>query len=171
MATQNPIEYEGTYPLPEAQLDRFALRVSLGYPTLQEESRMLNEQTTEPPLDELEPVAGAAEALGLVEAAKGVFVEESLNKYVVALLRTTRADRLDRVPRRERSLEGEDVEIDLRASLGGAPPSLAVEESIGGLGDRRTELERHGRRASARYVLGALPRGRYPVESAVAVVE
>src|SRR5213080_3233704 len=92
MATQNPIEYEGTYPLPEAQLDRFALRVSLGYPTLQEESRMLNEQTTEPPLDELEPVAGAAEALGLVEAAKSVFVEESLNKYVVALLRTTRSD-------------------------------------------------------------------------------
>jgi MoxR-like ATPase len=92
MATQNPIEYEGTYPLPEAQLDRFALRVSLGYPTLQEESRMLTEQTTEPPLDDLEPVAGAAEALGLVEAAKGVFVEESLNKYVVALLRTTRSD-------------------------------------------------------------------------------
>jgi MoxR-like ATPase len=92
MATQNPIEYEGTYPLPEAQLDRFALRVSLGYPTLQEESKMLNEQTTEPPLDELEPVAGAAEALGLVEAAKGVFVEESLNRYVVALLRATRSD-------------------------------------------------------------------------------
>jgi MoxR-like ATPase len=92
MATQNPIEYEGTYPLPEAQLDRFAMRVSLGYPTLQEESRMLSEQTSAPPLDQLEPVAGAAEALGLVEAAKGVFVEESLNKYVVALLRTTRSD-------------------------------------------------------------------------------
>jgi MoxR-like ATPase len=92
MATQNPIEYEGTYPLPEAQLDRFAMRVSLGYPTLQEESRMLTEQTSAPPLDELEPVAGAPEALGLVEAAKGVFVEESLNKYVVALLRTTRSD-------------------------------------------------------------------------------
>ena len=84
---------------------------------------------------------------------------------------TTRAVRLDRVPRRERSLEGEDVEIELRASLGAAPPSLAVEESIGGLGDRHTELERHGRRASGRYVLRALPRGRYPVESAVAVVE
>src|SRR5204862_2930085 len=55
MATQNPIEYEGTYPLPEAQLDRFALRVSLGYPTLQEESKMLNEQTSAPPLDALEP--------------------------------------------------------------------------------------------------------------------
>ena len=92
MATQNPIEYEGTYPLPEAQLDRFAMRVSLGYPTLQEESRMLSEQTSAPPLDELEPVAGAAAALGLVEAARAVFVEESLNKYVVALLRTTRSD-------------------------------------------------------------------------------
>jgi MoxR-like ATPase len=92
MATQNPIEYEGTYPLPEAQLDRFALRVSLGYPTLQEESRMLTEQTSAPPLEGLEPVAGAAEALGLVEAAKAVFVEESLNRYVVALLRTTRSD-------------------------------------------------------------------------------
>jgi MoxR-like ATPase len=92
MATQTPIEYEGTYPLPEAQLDRFALRVALGYPTLQEESRMLSEQTSAPPLDDLEPVAGAAEALGLVEAAKGVFVEESLNRYVVALLRATRAD-------------------------------------------------------------------------------
>jgi len=92
MATQNPIEYEGTYPLPESQLDRFALRVSLGYPTLQEESRMLTEQTSAPPLERLEPVAGAAEALGLVEAAQAVFVEESLNRYVVALLRSTRSD-------------------------------------------------------------------------------
>src|SRR5207237_6398648 len=76
MATQNPIEYEGTYPLPEAQLDRFALRVSLGYPTLQEESRMLTEQTSAPPLARLEPVAGAAEALGLVEVAKGGLLAE-----------------------------------------------------------------------------------------------
>src|SRR5438067_5717831 len=92
MATQNPIGYEGTYPLPEAQLDRFTLRLSLGYPTLQEESRMLTEQTSAPPLDDLEPVAGAAEALGLVEAAKAVYVEESLNRYVIALLRATRSD-------------------------------------------------------------------------------
>src|SRR5207244_4962183 len=92
MATQNPIEYEGTYPLPEAQLDRFTLRLSLGYPTLQEEARMLTEQTSAPPLDDLEPVAGAAEALGLVEAAKAVYVEESLNRYVIAVLRATRSD-------------------------------------------------------------------------------
>ena len=57
MATQNPIEYEGTYPLPEAQLDRFAMRLSLGYPPLADEARMLAEQTSEPPLESLEPVA------------------------------------------------------------------------------------------------------------------
>ena len=57
LATQNPIEYEGTYPLPEAQLDRFSMRLSLGYPQLADEARMLNEQTTEPPLETLAPVA------------------------------------------------------------------------------------------------------------------
>src|ERR687883_1765752 len=62
MATQNPIEYEGTYPLPEAQLDRFTMRVSLGYPPLTEEARMLDEQTSEPPLDSL-PAVGDAPAM------------------------------------------------------------------------------------------------------------
>jgi MoxR-like ATPase len=92
MATQNPIEYEGTYPLPEAQLDRFTMRVSLGYPPLAEEARMLDEQTSEPPLESLEPVAAAADVLRLVAAARGVYVEESLGRYVVALLRQTRSD-------------------------------------------------------------------------------
>ena len=92
MATQNPIEYEGTYPLPEAQLDRFTMRLELGYPPLAEEARMLTEQTSDPPLDSLEPVTTAAAALELAEEAKRVFVEESLTRYVVALLRHTRAD-------------------------------------------------------------------------------
>jgi MoxR-like ATPase len=92
MATQNPIEYEGTYPLPEAQLDRFTMRLSLGYPPLAEEARMLDEQTSAPPLDSLQPVADAADVLRLVEAARGVYVEESLGRYVVALLRQTRGD-------------------------------------------------------------------------------
>jgi MoxR-like ATPase len=92
LATQNPIEYEGTYPLPEAQLDRFTMRLQIGYPPLTEEARMLTEQTGEPPLETLEPVASAADALRLIEEAKGVYVEESLNRYVVALLRTTRSD-------------------------------------------------------------------------------
>ena len=92
MATQNPIEYEGTYPLPEAQLDRFTMRVSLGYPPLAEEARMLDEQTNVPPLDSLPAVAGAADVLRLVEAARSVYVEESLGRYVVAVLRQTRSD-------------------------------------------------------------------------------
>ena len=92
LATQNPIEYEGTYPLPEAQLDRFAMRLSLGYPPLAEEARMLAEQTSEPPLESLRPVLDADDVLALVEAARAVHVEDSLARYVVALLRATRAD-------------------------------------------------------------------------------
>ena len=92
MATLNPIEYEGTYPLPEAQLDRFALRISLCYPPLSEEARMLDEQTHEPPLDTLPAVADAADVLRLVAAARAVYVEDSLSRYVVALLRHTRSD-------------------------------------------------------------------------------
>src|SRR4051794_6142738 len=116
MATQNPIEYEGTYPLPEAQLARFTMRVSLGYPPLAEEARMLDEQTSwgagsaagkaggarqvdpgavgagGPPLESLPAVADAADVLRLVESARGVYVEESLGRYVVAILRQTRND-------------------------------------------------------------------------------
>jgi MoxR-like ATPase len=91
VATQNPIEYEGTYPLPEAQLDRFTARLSLGYPPLAEEARMLDEQTTSPPLDDLQAVAGREDVLAAVAAARGVFVEESVGRYVVTLLRHTRA--------------------------------------------------------------------------------
>src|SRR5215471_2364097 len=82
MATQNPIEYEGTYPLPEAQLDRFTMRISIGYPPLPEEARMLTEQTSDPPLESLGPVATAAEVRELSAAATDVFVEESVNRYV-----------------------------------------------------------------------------------------
>jgi MoxR-like ATPase len=92
MATQNPIEHEGTYPLPEAQLDRFTMRLSLGYPPLPDEARMLAEQTSEPPLEALEAVCSAADVLAVVDEARAVYVEESLNRYVVALLRHTRAD-------------------------------------------------------------------------------
>jgi MoxR-like ATPase len=92
MATQNPIEYEGTYPLPEAELDRFQMRIAIGYPPLAEEAKMLVEQTSSSPLDLLEPVASAQEVLGAIEDARRVYVEESLNRYVVAVLRQTRAD-------------------------------------------------------------------------------
>jgi MoxR-like ATPase len=92
VATQNPIEYEGTYPLPEAQLDRFAMRLELGYPPLAEEAKMLDEQTHVPPLDSLEPVVDAADVVRLAAQAREVYVEDSLSRYVVALLRHTRSD-------------------------------------------------------------------------------
>ncbi len=92
MATQNPIEYEGTYPLPEAQLDRFTMRVAIGYPPLSEEAKMLTEQTSDPPLEELEPVSDAPEVVAVVEQAKRIYVEETLNRYVVALVQQTRSD-------------------------------------------------------------------------------
>ena len=92
LATQNPIEYEGTYPLPEAQLDRFTMMLSIGYPQHAEEARMLSEQTSEPPLDSLESVSSTAEIVAAIDDAKRVYVEESVNRYVVALLRHTRND-------------------------------------------------------------------------------
>jgi MoxR-like ATPase len=91
VATQNPIEYEGTYALPEAQLDRFTARLSLGYPPLAEEARMLAEQTTAPPLDRLQAVAHRDDVVAAIAAARDVYVEESVGRYVVALLRHTRA--------------------------------------------------------------------------------
>jgi MoxR-like ATPase len=92
IATQNPIEYEGTYPLPEAQLDRFTMRIDIGYPTLAEEARMLTEQTVEEPLESLRPVTSVRGVIALAEDAKAIYVEESVNRYVVALLRHTRGD-------------------------------------------------------------------------------
>ncbi len=92
MATQNPIEYEGTYPLPEAELDRFTMRIAIGYPPLAAEARMLTEQTLSDPLEALMPVASAQELLAAIDDVRAVYVEESLNRYVVALMRQTRAD-------------------------------------------------------------------------------
>jgi MoxR-like ATPase len=92
MATQNPIEYEGTYPLPEAELDRFTMHIAIGYPPLADEAKMLSVQATDQPLDRLESVASAEELMEAIDDARRVFVEESLNRYVVTLLRQTRSD-------------------------------------------------------------------------------
>jgi len=92
MATQNPIEYEGTYPLPEAQLDRFTMRLDIGYPPPDQEARMLTEQTSDPPLEGLEPVTNATGIADVIEEAARIFVEPSLSRYVVDLVRSTRTD-------------------------------------------------------------------------------
>jgi MoxR-like ATPase len=92
MATQNPIEYEGTYPLPEAQLDRFTMKLDIGYPQPDQEARMLSEQTSDPPLEDLEPVTNATGITDVIDEATRVFVEPSLNRYVVDLVGQTRSD-------------------------------------------------------------------------------
>ena len=92
LATQNPIEYEGTYPLPEAQVDRFMVRLSLGYPDAAGEAGMLAAHESGDRVASLEPVADAAELLGAQDAATRVRASEALRYYVVALLSHTRDD-------------------------------------------------------------------------------
>jgi MoxR-like ATPase len=92
IATQNPVEYEGTYPLPEAQLDRFMVRVSLGYPSAADETEMLAEHAAGDRVLDLEPVADVAEVLAAQTAAARVHASEPLRRYVVALLEGTRTD-------------------------------------------------------------------------------
>jgi len=92
VATQNPIEYEGTYPLPEAQLDRFMVRVALGYPAPDDEAEMLAEHAAGDRVLELGPATDVAEVLAAQEAAARVHASESLRRYVVAVLEATRAD-------------------------------------------------------------------------------
>ena len=90
IATQNPIEMEGTYGLPEAQRDRFMARVSVGYPVEAAEIAMLTSHTGHNPLDDLEPVADAAEILKLIEIVNQVYVSEAVQRYTVALTSATR---------------------------------------------------------------------------------
>jgi len=96
LATQNPIEYEGTYPLPEAQLDRFTVKVSLGYPSAVAETQMLADHAASDRVEDLEPVADVGDVLAAQAAAGRVHGSEALRRYVVAVLDATRADpRLD----------------------------------------------------------------------------
>jgi MoxR-like ATPase len=92
VATQNPVEYEGTYPLPEAQLDRFMVRVSLGYPSADQESQMLMDHAQSDRVLDLEPVADVAGVLAAQTAAGAVHGSDALRRYVVAILDATRAD-------------------------------------------------------------------------------
>jgi MoxR-like ATPase len=91
-ATQNPVEYEGTYPLPEAQVDRFMVRLSLGYPNAADEAGMLAGHESGDSVLELGPVADRAEVLEAIDAAHRVHASRALRDYIVALLRHTRAD-------------------------------------------------------------------------------
>src|SRR6188508_1885288 len=91
-ATQNPVEYEGTYQLPEAQVDRFMVRLSLGYPDAADEAGMLAGHESGDRVLELGPVVDRAEVLSAIDAAHRVHASRALRDYIVALLRHTRAD-------------------------------------------------------------------------------
>jgi MoxR-like ATPase len=90
LATQNPIEYEGTFPLPEAQLDRFLLRIHLGYPTMTDEVLIMEGQQRQHPIDALQRVTGPDEILSMQRAVKDVYVDPLIKQYIVAIVDTTR---------------------------------------------------------------------------------
>ena len=93
IATQNPIEYEGTFPLPEAQLDRFLMRIGLGYPDFAEELAIIEQQEQTHPIETLEAVTTPEEVVGLQEASKSVYVDQTVREYIVNLTEATREHR------------------------------------------------------------------------------
>ena len=90
MATENPIEYEGTYSLPEAQLDRFIMRVNIGYPSPADEVEIITRQIKRHPIEVVEAVMSAEEAVALQAAVREVFIEDSLKEYIVEIVDKTR---------------------------------------------------------------------------------
>ncbi len=91
MATQNPVEYEGTFPLPEAQLDRFLLIISLGYPTIEEELEIIERQQMAHPIETLESVATAQEVMDLQRTIRTIYVDDLVKEYIVNLTGATRS--------------------------------------------------------------------------------
>lgn len=90
MATQNPIEYEGTFPLPEAQLDRFLLKISLGYPNPTQETEILDSQSESHPIEELYSVTSPEKIASLQSTVKNIFVHDLVKQYIVSLVGSTR---------------------------------------------------------------------------------
>jgi MoxR-like ATPase len=90
LATQNPIEYEGTFQLPEAELDRFLLRIRLGYPSLEDEMSVLEQQQFHHPVEDIEPVVSVEEVLETQELIKSVYVSQAVKRYIVELADRTR---------------------------------------------------------------------------------
>ena len=90
LATLNPIEYEGTFPLPEGQLDRFMLRISLGYPSREDEISVVSQQALQHPIETLEPVVSSDDILGLQEIVKQIHTENTITEYAVSLVTATR---------------------------------------------------------------------------------
>ncbi|MFD1360878.1 AAA family ATPase [Lentibacillus salinarum] len=93
MATQNPIEYEGTYPLPEAQLDRFILKMKMGYPSAEQEMQMLERTSQNHPIESLSAVMDKDALVALQEEVKNVYIDQNVRQYIIKLVNGTRHDR------------------------------------------------------------------------------
>lgn len=89
-ATQNPVEHEGTFPLPEAQLDRFMLRLSMGYPNIQAEAKLLETTRVKHPIDQIKPVTNAENILKMQEKVKQVHIHEKIREYILRIIHRTR---------------------------------------------------------------------------------
>ena len=90
IATQNPIDQEGTFPLPEAQLDRFLIRLSLGYPTMEEEAKMLARLQMGHPIDDLKPVVSADDVIACQEAIRSIYVDDKVTRYILEVVHSSR---------------------------------------------------------------------------------
>lgn len=155
LATENPIEYRGTYPLPEAQLDRFLMRIEIGYPTLEQEVEVLNRQIKEHPIHSVRPVVSREEVLEMQEQVKEVHIDPSLKEYLVKVVAATRQHSklslgaspraslgLMRTSQARAVLEGRDYVIpdDVKAM---APPVLChrvvLKPGVAGAGSRERQ--------------------------------
>ena len=168
IATQNPVEMEGTYPLPEAQRDRFTARLSLGYPSAAAEREMLNTHGSRSPLDQLVPVARASDVQELVIAVREVLVSDQVKDYIISLVNATRTSpelrlgaspraalHLLRASRAWAALDGRDYVIpdDVQALAGPvlAHRLLPTEEAI---------VERHLPEQVVKKIIAQLPLAR-----------
>lgn len=93
LATQNPVEQEGTFPLPEAQLDRFLMKINMGYPSFEEENRIVLSQQFQHPIEGIEPVTDGSRLMGLQKEVQEALVEDSVREYLIKIVRATRSHR------------------------------------------------------------------------------
>ena len=119
LATQNPVEQAGTFPLPEAQLDRFLLRIRQGYPSFESENLILTRFERTNPLDTLEPAASVEEILKMKDVCRQVYVEESVREYLVKIVRATRENASIRLGASPRAAQGLYASAQARAALSG----------------------------------------------------
>ncbi len=169
LATQNPIELEGTFPLPEAQLDRFMLRLRIGYPSDREEGTILSRFEQQNPLDELASVTGAAQLIDLQKVCRQVYADQSVRDYVVAMVRATRAHPEIKLGASPRAALGLHQAAQALAAMRGRPfvaPDDVKRLAVPALAHRlilkpEARLKGHSAEETVKGIVGALP---VPVE-------